>query len=56
MADKMITFRSTEEFHRHMKLEAHRISVERQEDLNVTDLIREALFEKYPMCYQSYLK
>ena len=49
MSNVMIAFRTSDVFRNHLKLESHKISLQRNEDLNVSDLIREALFDRYPM-------
>ena len=48
ISDKMITFRSSKEFYRHLIKVSHKISLERDEDLNISDIIREALEKTYP--------
>ena len=49
MEVKVITFRAPEIFYEHLIRESHRISFEKNEDLTVSDLIREALETVYPM-------
>jgi hypothetical protein len=49
MEVKVITFRAPESLYEHLIRESHRISFEKNEDLTVSDLIREALEAAYPM-------
>ena len=49
MNDKLVAFRINKDFHSHIVMESHRISIERNENLTVSDLIREAIEEKYPI-------
>ena len=49
MGNKMITFRFTDEFYLHLVRESHRLSLERNANLSISDLIREALEAEYPI-------
>ena len=48
MTDKMVTFRATKEFYRHLVMSAHKVSLEKNENLSVSDIIRDALEKAYP--------
>ncbi len=49
MNDKIVAFRLEMQFYTHLVRESHKISLERDENLSVSDLIREAIEEKYPI-------
>ena len=49
MTNKTIAFRTTLDTYSHLVRESHRLSLERDENLSVSDLIRESIEEKYPI-------
>jgi len=49
MNDKMVAFRIEKDFYSHLVRESHKLSLERDENLSVSDIIRESLREKYPI-------
>ena len=49
MENRNVTFRISKEFHSHLVRETHKISLLKEENFNLSDLIRESLEEKYPI-------
>ena len=47
--NQVVTFRCPKQFLSHLKLEAHLLSLEQNEDLTCSDLIRQAVYQVYPM-------
>ena len=44
-----VSFRCDPDLIKHIKRMSHRLSIERDEDLSSSDLIREALYKIYPL-------
>lgn len=49
MENRNVTFRISKEFHSHLVMESHRISLLKGKSFNLSDLIREAIEVKYPI-------